>query len=293
MTTDTYYDAMRNILPERPEDGHKGTFGHVLVLATSRGFTGTARLTAEAAGRSGAGLVTVAIPETLLDIVASMLWESMSLPLPATGAGSLARAAIEPALAATENRDAVVLGPGISTHEETQQFVDAFVRQCPIPMVIDADGLNCLSESVTHLKECNSTPIVTPHPGEMARLAACSTSEIQANREEIARQFAGEHGCVVVLKGKGTVIAAPDGACCINPTGNSGLATGGTGDVLAGFTGGLLAQGMKPYDAARLGAYVMGLAGDIAADKFTQRGMIARDVINCIPDAWRELEGVE
>ncbi len=293
MTTDTYHDAMRSILPERPEDGHKGTFGHVLILATSRGFTGTARLTAEAAGRSGAGLVTVAIPETLLDIVASMLWESMSLPLPATEAGSIARDALKPALAAAETRDTVVLGPGISTHEETRQFVDAFVRDCPVPMVIDADGLNCLSRNVALLKECSSPAILTPHPGEMARLATCSTSDVQADREGIARRFALEHSCVVVLKGKGTVIAAPDGACSINPTGNSGLATGGTGDVLAGFTGGLLAQGLKPYDAARLGAYMMGFAGDIAAGKFTRRGMIARDVINCIPDAWRKLEGVE
>lgn len=291
MNTDTYREAVRRVLPDRPEDGHKGTFGHVLIVATSRGFTGTARLTAEAAGRSGAGLVSVAVPESLLGIVAPMLMEAMSLPLPATDAGTLAEAAVAPALSAAQKRDAVVLGPGISTNEETCRFVIEFVRRCPVPILIDADGLNCLSQSVPCLKDCRAQVVLTPHPGEMARLAACSTSDVQGDREGIARRFADDYGCIVVLKGKGTIVAAPDGAYAVNPTGNSGLATGGTGDVLAGFTGGLLAQGMNPYDAARSGVYAMGLAGDIAARRFTQRGMIARDVIACIPDAWRELEG--
>jgi NAD(P)H-hydrate epimerase len=291
MATELTQDSMRQLVPERPPAGHKGTFGHVLIIASSRGYTGTARLAAESAGRSGVGLVTVAVPGSLLDVVATTLFESMSMPLPSTDAGTFAKEAVAPALEAAKSRDAVVLGPGISQQEETRQFVLDFVRQCPVPTLIDADGLNCISHSTSVIQECQIPLVLTPHPGEMARLANCSTSDVQTDRERTARRFAEGHGCVVVLKGMKTVVAAPDGSCCINPTGNAGLATGGTGDVLAGFIGGLLAQKMAAYDAARLGVFLMGLAGDIAARKYTQHGMIARDAIECIPAAWKELGG--
>jgi NAD(P)H-hydrate epimerase len=291
MATELFQESMRSLVPERPPAGHKGTFGHVLIVASSQGYTGTARLAAESAGRSGVGLVTVAVPQRLLNVVAATLFESMTTPLPSTEAATFAKEAVAPALEAAKTKDAIVLGPGISQHEDTRQFVLDFVRQCPVSMLIDADGLNCISHSTSVIRECQAPLVLTPHPGEMARLANCSTSDIQADRERVARSFAETHGCVVVLKGMKTVVAAPDGSCSINPTGNSGLATGGTGDVLAGFIGGLLAQKTAPYDAARLGAFLVGLAGDIAARKYTQHGMIARDVIECIPAAWKELGG--
>ncbi len=290
MSIEITQDIARALLPERPSGGHKGTFGHVLILAGSRGFTGAPRLAAEAACRSGAGLVTVGVPASLSDIVATMLMEAMSLPLPATEAESFSHDAVRPALEAAKSRSAAALGPGISQHDSTQRFVAEFVAQCPVPLVVDADGLNCLSNSLDALRDCCVPVLLTPHPGEMARLAKCSTAEVQAHRQELAVSFAKAHGCVVLLKGQGTVAAAPDGACSVNATGNAGLGTGGTGDVLTGLLGGLLAQGMEVYDAARLGAFVHGLAGDIAAQQRTQRGLIARDVIDAIPAAWRNLE---
>lgn len=293
MGTDITQDSLRPLLPARPHDGHKGTFGHVFILAGSRGFTGAAKLAAEAAGRSGAGLVTVGIPRSLADIVASLLWEAMSLPLPATEAETFSADAVDPALEAASHRTSVVLGPGISRHEETRAFVHGFVARCPVPMVIDADGLNCLGSMPFLLTAVKAPTVVTPHPGEMARLAGCSTGQVQENREETAKRFAVHFGCTVILKGYRTVVAAADGKAYINTTGNSGLATGGTGDVLSGLVGGLLAQGMAAVDAARLGVYLHGLAGDLAAHTHTKRGMIARDVIEAIPSAWCDLEGAD
>jgi len=290
MSNEITQNVARSLLPQRPSDGHKGTFGHLLILAGSRGFTGAVRLAVEAACRSGTGLVTAGVPETLADVIAGMLVEAMSLPLPATEGESFSIQAVAPALEAATSRSAATLGPGISQHTDTVRFVAEFVAQCSVPLVVDADGLNCLSRSLSTLSECGAPVVLTPHPGEMARLAQCSTADVQHDRENAALAFAKQHDCIVVLKGKGTVVAAADGSYAINGTGNAGLATGGTGDVLTGLLGGLLAQGMKPFDAARLGVYVHGLAGDLAAREKTQRGTIARDVVEAIPAAWRELE---
>jgi NAD(P)H-hydrate epimerase len=279
MANEITQNVARSLLPHRAPDGHKGTFGHLLILAGSRGFSGAVRLAAEAACRSGVGLVTAGVPHPLADAVAATLVEAMSLPLPATESESFSSRAVVPALDAAKSRSAVALGPGISQNEDTIRFVAKFVAQCPVPLVIDADGLNCICQSLEALTQCKAPVVLTPHPGEMARLAKCSTTDVQSDREGIAAAFA-----------KGTVVAAPAGVCTVNTTGNAGLATGGTGDVLTGLVGGLLAQGMNPYDAACLGVYLHGLAGDIAALKKTQRGMIARDVIDAIPAGWRELE---
>ena len=280
---------LRPLIPERTPESHKGTFGHVLVLAGSRGFTGAAKLTAEAACRSGAGLVTVGIPEPLADIIAVMLLEAMSLPLPATPAESFSPAAVGPALDAAQTRQAVVLGPGISQHEGTRRFVAEFVAQCPVPLLIDADGLNCLSQDLAPLTRAKAPIIVTPHPGEMARLCGCSTAQVQAARAAIASEFARNHNCIVILKGSRTIVASPRGTCYTNPTGNPGLATGGTGDVLSGVVGGVLAQGLAGEDAARLGVYLHGHAGDLAARRMTQQAMLARDVLAALPRAWQTL----
>jgi NAD(P)H-hydrate epimerase len=184
----------------------------------------------------------------------------------------------------------VAIGPGISRHPETTVFVHGFIRGCPVPFLVDADGLNALSENTDTLGERVSPCVLTPHPGEMGRLTGRPVLEVQAAREEAAAEFAQTHGCVVVLKGQGTVVANPRGHCFTNTTGGHGLATGGTGDVLTGIIGGLLAQGIAPLDAARLGVFVHGLAGDLAAADKTARAMVAGDVIEALPRAWRVIE---
>ena len=286
-------EIAHRLLPERPEDGHKGTYGHLVVVGGARGFTGAVKMAALAGLRSGAGLVTAAIPAPLGDVVAADTMEIMTRLLPATGEESIARAALEPAIEFVKDKDAVALGPGMSQAEETRHFVHDFMRSCPAPMVVDADGLNNLSKNLSVLKNMKAPCVLTPHPAEMARLTKTDTKAVQADREKVAVKFAREHGCVVVLKGRGTLIANADGACALNTTGNGGLATGGTGDVLTGLIGGFLAQGLNSWDAARLGVYVHGLAGDYAAQAKTQRAMIAGDVIDHIPDAFRELESAK
>ena len=236
------------------------------------------------------GLVTVGIPRPLGDVVAASLLECMSLALPATDTESFSRAAIEPAFEFAADKDAVVLGPGVGRAPETADLVLALVERCSAPMLIDADGLNNLSAKPEVLQEATAQAVVTPHPGEMARLAGLATQDVQRDRESVAAAFAAKHGCVVVLKGHRTVVAGADGRMHVNPTGNSGMATGGTGDVLSGLIGGLLAQGMPPYDAALVGVYLHGLAGDIAAEAMTERGMIAGDVVQALGRAWRQLE---
>ncbi|MBI5094241.1 MAG: NAD(P)H-hydrate dehydratase [Candidatus Hydrogenedentes bacterium] len=282
-------ESVRTLAPARPPDAHKGVFGHVLVIAGSRGFTGAARLAAEAASRSGVGLVTLAVPHSLADIAAMASSEIMTMRLPQSPAETFAHTAAVPAIQASTSRTAVVLGPGLSQHAETKAFVQDFARQCAKPLLIDADGLNCLGKDPELLKSAPARRVLTPHPGEMSRLTGLPVSEIQAKRQHIASEFARAFECVLVLKGHRTVIAEPGGPVYINTTGNSGLAKGGTGDVLAGFIGGLLAQGMPASDAARLGVYLHGLAGDLAAAAKTERGMIAGDVITFLPEAWKRL----
>lgn len=290
MSTEIDVNVLRPLLPKRPRDAHKGTFGHVFIIAGSRGFTGAAKLACEAAARSGAGLVTAGVPRPLGDVIAATLVEAMSFMLPATDAESLAHAALTPALEFAAGKQAVVLGPGISQHPETREFVLGFVQRCPVPLLIDADGVNCLSAEPGLLTKGEAERAVTPHPGEMARLIGGSTADVQKDREGVAAAFAAQHRCVVALKGYRTVIASPAGELYVNTTGNSGLATGGTGDILSGLVGGLMAQGVTVLDASLLGVYLHGLAGDIAAKRTTERAMIARDVLDALPQAWRSLE---
>jgi NAD(P)H-hydrate epimerase len=213
--------------------------------------------------------------------------------LPETLDHTISSSAIEPALAFVATKNAAVVGPGISTHPGTWAFVHGFVAQCAPPLVVDADGLNILAEDLAPLGDrASCSTILTPHPGEMARLVRMSVREVQESREVIARQLAAATGAIVVLKGHDTLIAHPDGSVAMNTTGNHGMATGGTGDVLAGLLGGLLAQGMDAWDAARLGVWLHGYAGDCAAAQFTARAMLARDLLACIPHAFGALETV-
>lgn len=283
-------EAAQRLIPQRSDDGHKGTFGHLFIVAGSRGFTGAVKLTCESAARSGVGLVTAGVPRPLGDVIAASLLEPMSFMLPASDDEALSLEAIEPALEFASSKEAVVLGPGIGQHLETVQFVHEFVSRCTVPLLIDADGLNCLSRDPTILFQTQAPVVLTPHPGEMARLNGMSVSDVQADREKTAVAFAAEYRCVVVLKGKGTVVANEAGDCLVNETGNAGMGTGGTGDVLSGIGGGLMAQGLSGFDAATLGVYLHGLAGDLAADTMTERAMVAGDVIDRIADAWWALE---
>ncbi len=275
-------------LPARPPESHKGDFGHLLVLAGARGKSGAAVLSASAALRTGTGLVTLAGPQGLIPIFSSVLLEAMTAPQPERADGSLklnARLLSQ----SLHGKSAVAFGPGIGVSGETQRITRWLLKNSPVPLLIDADGLNCVASRVDMLKTAKVPVVLTPHPGEMSRLAALSTPDIQARRLEVARQFAMQYGCYLVLKGARSVIAAPDGRAWINPTGNPGMASGGMGDVLAGIIGGLLAQGYRPDEACYLGVFLHGAAADLFADQHGQAGMLARDVIDNLPDTRQAL----
>ncbi len=268
----------RRLLPARPPGGHKGTFGHVLVVGGSAGKTGAVALASEGALRSGAGLVTAALPAALA-AGGELRVEAMSIALE-SGPGS-ARQVLE----ALRERDALVIGPGLGPDAG---LVREILAGCACPAVVDADGLNALGGDPAGIRP-DAGRVLTPHPGEAARLLGCRTPEVQADRPAAARALAARSGAVAVLKGSRTLIAAPDGALWVNPTGGPGLATGGTGDVLAGCIGGLLAQGCAPLDAARLGVWLHGVAGDLGPDA----GGLAAEVAARLPLARRALLGAE
>jgi NAD(P)H-hydrate epimerase len=286
-------DAARAWPPRAPA-AHKGTFGHVLVIGGSLGKSGAATLAALGALRAGAGLVTVATAEAVLPLVAESRPELMTQPLP--GGSHVDASALEPALAAARSRDAVVLGPGLGPDEGTRAFVREFVPRCPVPLIVDADGLNALaaaSGAPAALGALRREPatVLTPHPGEMARLVGSTTQEVQARRLDIARALAADAGAVVALKGQRTIVARPDGTAAVNPTGNPGLATGGTGDVLAGIVGALLARGEDGFAAAAAAVYAHGHAADVAARKLGPESLLAGDVLDALPEALRDLGG--
>jgi hydroxyethylthiazole kinase-like uncharacterized protein yjeF len=268
--------AAARLLPERPEAGHKGSFGHVLVVGGSPGKTGAAVLAAEAAQRGGAGLVTVASSERLNEIFEVKLTEAMSLPL---------EYELEALLEAARARDASVVGPGMGTDEQTRGLIRALLGQLDRPAVVDADGLNAFAGDAAALR-APGPRILTPHPGEMSRLLNRSTAQVQADRVDAARELARRTEAVVVLKGARSLVAAPDGALYVNPTGGPGLASGGTGDVLSGLLGALLAQGLSPLHAAALGVFLHGRAGDECG----RVGVLAGEVADRIPGVWRALD---
>jgi hydroxyethylthiazole kinase-like uncharacterized protein yjeF len=278
--------------PARRAGAHKGHYGHVLVIAGSPGKSGAAILAALGALRTGAGLVTVATPATALPLVAAGRPEVMTEALPVDGSGGLDREAVNRAVALARTRDVVVLGPGLGQDGGTPEFVRNFVPQCPVPLVLDADGLNAIASGrgggVSGLDRDAAT-VLTPHPGEMARLAACTADEVQSARLAAARGLAARWGAFVVLKGHGTIVASPEGRAAVNPTGNPGMATGGTGDVLAGVIGALLARRCPAWLAATAGVFVHGRAGDRAAARFGQESLLAGDLADALPEAIRSL----
>ncbi len=276
---------LRALLPRRPFGSNKGTFGHLLVLAGSEGKTGAATLSSEAALRAGAGLVTLGIPASLNDILEVKLTEVMTVPLPeAVGVRALGKTALALIRDFLGEKFTLALGPGLGTHPETRDLVCRLVHDLPHPMVIDADGINNLAKDTSCLVDAVGPRILTPHPGEMARLVGLTVPAVQARRLELARETAAKFGITLVLKGAQTLVAAADGRVSLNPTGNPALASGGTGDVLTGLIGGFLAQGLTPWDAARLGVYLHGLAADYFVSRHGPRGLIAGDLLKVFPD---------
>ena len=278
------------LLPPRAPDAHKGDAGRVFLLAGSVGFSGAAALCVHGALRAGAGLVTLGIPKSLHNPMAEKLTEAMLKVLPETKEGSLSLQALPEIASTIERMDAAAIGPGLSQHQQTKELVRQLLPKVAKPLVLDADGLNALAEDVVLLRKLLLPIILTPHPGEMGRLARLSAEEIQSDRERVASEFAKKYRVIVVLKGRSTVVASFDGSVYVNNTGNPGMATGGAGDVLTGMIAGLLGQQLQAWDAARLGVYLHGLAGDLAAAERGEIGLLASDVADKIPLAIRQYQ---
>ena len=281
-------EIVRETMPVRDPESHKGTFGRVLVVGGSAGLSGAAAMASTAALRAGAGLVTLAVPASLNDLMEVKLTEVMTKPLPETGEVSISIDALPLVQEMLETMDVLALGPGITTNESTVAFVRQLLPELRKPAVIDADGLNALVGATGILETCRAPLILTPHPGEMARLLGIKTEEVQNNRVEIASNAAQKWNTVVVLKGARTVIAGPDGSLFINPTGNPGMASGGTGDVLTGIIAGLLGQGLSGLQAAVAGVYFHGLAGDLAAAEKGMLSLVAGDLLDYLPQATKQ-----
>ena len=273
------------MISPRELDTHKGDFGHLMVIGGSPGKAGAAIMAARSALRTGAGLVSVAAPNNIVPIVQSQITEAMCIPSAESIEGTLGLGSEEELLKAAVGMSACAIGPGLSTHYETVQVIRNLIQQLTIPMVIDADGLNAVAGYIDLLKRAKAPVILTPHPGEMGRLLGISSAEVQKDRLRIASEFAAKYKVILVLKGAGTVVACPDGKLFINSSGNPGMATGGTGDSLTGMIGGFLAQGYPATQAACLGVYLHGLAGDLASKEKGEMGMIAGDLIEKIPAA--------
>ena len=283
-------EQARRVLPRRTPSAHKGSFGHAGIIAGSTGKTGAAALAASAALRIGTGLVTVATAASVNDVLEAKLLEAMTVSMPDTEARTLSSDALERLVVFANERSAVAIGPGLTTHPDTVNLVRMLIGRLEHPAVLDADALNALTGHTHLLSACKVPPILTPHPGEMARLdGLASAMAVNTDRLGTATRFAHAHGVIVVLKGARTIVARPDGRAAICSTGNPGMATGGTGDALTGIIVGLLAQRLAPWDAACAGTYIHGLAGDLAAARFGQAGMTAGDLVDRIPDAFAQV----
>lgn len=272
-------EELAPLVPERSRASHKGDHGHALLVAGSPGKAGAAILAARAAVRAGAGLVTVAVPEAILQTVALGSIESMTFPLPT----------LEPVPSLLAGKAVLAIGPGLGQEPETGAAIRRWVLEAPLPVVVDADGLNAFIGCLEDLKLRQDPTILTPHPGELGRLLGKTSAEIQRDRLAAATRAARESGAIVILKGHLTLVATPEGEVHVNPTGNPGMATGGTGDVLTGMLAGWLAQGLGPLDAARLAVFLHGLAGDLAAEDRGEIALAAGDLIENLPAALRQL----
>ena len=282
-------DRIGTYFQPRAADTHKGKTGHLLVVAGSTGKTGAATMTAVSAMRAGAGLVTLAVAESLNPVVGAQVQEVMTALLPQSRPGIIGDSALAEIQSLISGKTCLAIGPGIGQAAETRRLVDQILRQIRIPVVIDADGLNNLAGQTRLLKKLNAPAVLTPHPGEMARLIQSTPSAVQQNRLKCARDFAVKYGVHVVLKGAATVIAHPDGLVFINPTGNPGMASGGMGDVLTGLLAGFITQGLTPAAAAHAAVYLHGAAADTLAKTVGPIGYLAGDVMNAFPAEIRKI----
>jgi hydroxyethylthiazole kinase-like uncharacterized protein yjeF len=280
------------MLPPRPVDAHKGTFGTALIVAGSLNYTGAAVLAGQTAGRVGAGLVTLAPPRTIQPILAARLIEATYLPLADDG-GALAAEAAPSVRAKAAEVEALLVGPGLAQADSTAAFIEGLLAEPESlpPLIVDADALNILAKQAEWWTKLPPNSILTPHPGEMGRLTGQSTKEIQAARLEIAVEMAAKWSQIVLLKGAHTIIAAPDGRTMVLPFANPALAKGGSGDVLAGAIVGLRAQGLEAFEAAVAGAYLHGLAGELAREQLGPTAVVAGDLVGLLPVAIREVTG--
>jgi NAD(P)H-hydrate epimerase len=284
-------EDIKKIFPTRRPNGHKGTFGQVLVVAGGNGYSGAACLTSAAALAVGAGIVRVAFPETLRTIIEKKLIEVIKIPLPSTSDESLAITAYSGIYKFSQQSNVLALGPGITTNQETKALIQRIIKTISLLMVIDADGINNLTkEFIEDLPvKTKRRLILTPHPGELERLIGVPASEINNNRIEVARIWAKRLSVILILKGRPTVIGTPNGIVYVNPTGNSGLAKGGSGDVLTGMIAGFLAQGANILNSCFLGVYLHGLAADLGVQKKTEYALLPTDVIKFLPNAIKEV----
>ncbi|MDH5430192.1 MAG: NAD(P)H-hydrate dehydratase [Nitrospirota bacterium] len=282
--------SLRSLIPPRRASAHKGTFGHAGIVAGSPGKTGAPALAGLGALRTGTGLVTIATPQTVAPIVESKLLEIMTMALPETSEHVLGIEAYPALLEFCQGKSALAFGPGLGVSSSITELLSQLLPQLDVPCVLDADALNNLTSHLEVFSRMKQPPVLTPHPGEMARLLQhTSSKKINEDRIGIARNFATQHGVMLVLKGAKTIIANPQGHIAICPTGNPGMASAGMGDVLTGMITGLLAQGLPAWDAARTGVYLHGLAGDLAAKTMGESGLIASDVIAALPHALTHL----
>jgi NAD(P)H-hydrate epimerase len=278
------------MLHRRDRQAHKGQFGHCLIIAGSTGKTGAAALSANSAMRAGSGLVTLAVADSLHQVLEIKTTEVMTVALPDSGSGCLTSNAFQAIEKLLTDKDAVALGPGLGRRPGTTSLVQNIVESVSLPLVIDADGLNALAEDISVLRrKKSSTVILTPHPGEMARLLGTSIPDVEAIRISVAQEFARNFGIYLVLKGARTIIASPNGTAAINSSGNPGMATGGMGDVLTGIITSLLGQGYCGWDACRLGVFIHGYAADLVADEKGEIGICATDVLEMLPYAYNKL----
>lgn len=273
----------------RPDDSNKGSLGSLLCICGSYGMAGAAIMAGKAALRCGIGLLKIAVPKSIYPVCATNILESVYYPLEETSNGVISSKNTDFLLEMCEKSSAVVIGCGLSVCDDTKNLVQSVITNCEKPLVIDADALNCICNKPEILKNLKAPAIITPHPGEMARLLHSTPKTVNSNRENTAIDFAKKFGLVTVLKGAGTIIASPDGEVYINHTGNSGMATGGSGDVLSGIIGSLLAQGASPINAAAAGVFLHGTIGDLAAEKLGKISMLPTDMIDMIPTAYLKL----
>ena len=281
----TIVQEIRRKWRPRPRESHKGDFGKIFILAGSEGLTGAAHLCAAGALRAGAGLVTVGVPRKIYPVLARREAEVMVRPFASGPEGALAFRALKPVLDFLNTQEVLAVGPGLSQHSETQRLIRELVRRTKHPLVLDADGLNAFQGHTGLLKYCKKRAVLTPHPGEFIRLFGGKLSAEDQGRGTRACQLAERFGVFMVLKGHHTIVASPEGEIYLNRTGNPGMATGGTGDILTGILAALLGQNFSFWDAARFGVYLHGLAGDLAKRKTGEVSLTASDILNCLPEA--------